>query len=429
MLDHVWQTDPEVAEAIYNETRRQATTLEMIASENFVSEAVLEAQGSVLTNKYAEGYPGRRYYGGCEFVDVVEDLARRRACRLFGAEHANVQPHSGTQANMAAYYALLRHGDTILGMSLAHGGHLSHGHKVNFSGSHFHIVAYGVHPETERIDYDQVRELALEHRPRMILAGASAYPREIDFAPFRQVADEVGAYFLVDMAHFAGLVAAGLHQSPIPWADVVTTTTHKTLRGPRGGMILCRQNLAKEIDKTTFPGYQGGPLMHVIAAKAVALKEAEGEEFRAYQRQIQANARTLAQALAEGGARLVSGGTDTHLMLVDVTPLGLTGKEAEAALERAGITVNKNAIPFDKHPPAVASGIRIGTPALTTRGMKEGEMRTIAGWILQVLRAPQDEARQKAIRREVEALCREFPLYARRLEACRAPSARPAGAP
>lgn len=416
MLDHVWTVDPEVARAIVGETRRQETTLEMIASENFVSEAVLEAQGSVLTNKYAEGYPGKRYYGGCEFVDVIEDLARERAKRLFGADHANVQPHSGSQANIAAYYSVLKHGDKVLGMSLAHGGHLTHGHKVNFSGSHFQIVQYGVNETTERIDYDMVRDLARDHRPQLILAGASAYPREIDFKTFREIADEVGARLMVDMAHFAGLVAAGLHGSPVPYADLVTTTTHKTLRGPRGGMILCKEELAKAVDKQIFPGYQGGPLEHVIAGKAVAFQEALGEPFREYQRQVVSNAKTLAQTLADGGARLISGGTDNHLMLVDVTPLGLTGQQAETALEHAGITVNKNAIPFDKNPPAVASGIRIGTPALTTRGLKDAEMQRIGAWILEVLRAPQDEGVQQRVRREVAELCGQFPLYAKRLE-------------
>ncbi|GMU54831.1 MAG: serine hydroxymethyltransferase [Candidatus Xenobia bacterium] len=419
MLEHVWKTDPEVARAILAETERQATTLEMIASENFVSEAVLEASGSVLTNKYAEGYPGKRYYGGCEFVDVCEDLARKRACELFKADHANVQPHSGSSANIAAYYAMMQHGDTLMGMSLAHGGHLTHGHKVNFSGTHFKIVQYEVHPETELIDYDQVRSLAREHKPKVLLAGWSAYSRQIDFKIFREIADEVGAFFMVDMAHFAGLVVAGLHGNPVEYSDVVTTTTHKTLRGPRGGMILCREKLAKEVDKRMFPGYQGGPLEHVIAAKAVAFKEAMSEEFKVYQRQIVANARALAKALAEGGARIVSGGTDTHLMLVDVTPLGLTGQTAEHALGTAGITANKNAIPFDKNPPAVASGIRLGTPALTTRGLKEPQMEQIAEWILEVLKAPQDEARLRDIRGRVLRLCEEFPLYRDRLERSR----------
>lgn len=420
MLQHLWHTDPEVAQAIYNETARQEHTLEMIASENFVSEAVLEAQGSVLTNKYAEGYPGRRYYGGCENVDVIEELARKRACEIFGADHANVQPHSGSSANLAAYYSMAKHGDTIMGMSLAHGGHLTHGHKVNFSGSHFNVIQYGLNPDTELIDYDQMRSLALEHKPAVILAGSSAYPREINFAPFREVADEIGARFMVDMAHFAGLVAAGLHQNPVPLADIVTTTTHKTLRGPRGGMILCKEELAKAVDKTVFPGYQGGPLEHVVAGKAVAFKEALQPEFKEYQKNIVANARTLAAILAEGGVRLISGGTDTHLILADVTPLGLTGRDAENALHRAGITVNKNAIPFDKNPPAVASGIRMGTPALTTRGMKAEQMKLIGSWIVSVLKAPNDESLGEKIRGEVNELCAGFPLYAHRLESDKA---------
>lgn len=415
MLDHVWAADAEVAQAIYSELDRQEHTLEMIASENFVSEAVLEAQGSVLTNKYAEGYPGRRYYGGCENVDIIESLARQRACELFGADHANVQPHSGSSANLAAYYSLAEHGATVLGMSLAHGGHLTHGHKVNFSGSHFNVVQYGLHPETERIDYEEMRRLAREYKPAIILAGSSAYPREIEFAPFREAADEVGAKLMVDMAHFAGLVAAGIHQNPVKYADLVTTTTHKTLRGPRGGMILCRAEYAKAVDKTVFPGYQGGPLEHVIAAKAVALKEAQQPSFKEYQRRIVANARALAAVLAEGGVRLISGGTDTHLILADVTPLGLTGKDAENALHRAGITVNKNAIPFDKNPPAIASGIRMGTPALSTRGMGEAEMKRIGHWMLEALQAPDDEELGRRIRGEVRELCEAFPLYAERL--------------
>ncbi len=424
MMEHLWRTDPEIARAVLSETQRQATTLEMIASENFVSEAVLEAIGSVLTNKYAEGYPGKRYYGGCEFVDICEDLARRRACELFGADHANVQPHSGSSANIAAYYAMMEHGDTLMGMSLAHGGHLTHGHKVNFSGSHFKIVQYELNPETERIDYDQVRKLAREHKPKVLLAGWSAYSRHIDFKIFREVADEVGAFFMVDMAHFAGLVVAGLYPNPVEHAHIVTSTTHKTLRGPRGGMILCQEKvmrageewpLAKKLDSRIFPGYQGGPLEHIIAAKAVAFKEASTEEFKAYQRQIVANARALAKHLSDGGLRIVSGGTDTHLMLVDVTPLGLTGTSAEHALEAAGITANKNAIPFDKNPPAVASGIRLGTPALTTRGLKEPQMEQIAEWILEVLKAPEDEARGRDIRGKVLRMCEEFPLYRDRL--------------
>ena len=416
MLKHVWETDPEVAQAIYDETERQEHTLEMIASENMVSEAVLEAQGSILTNKYAEGYPGRRYYGGCENVDVIENLARQRACAIFGADHANVQPHSGSQANMAAYYSVAKHGDTILGLSLAHGGHLTHGHKVNFSGSHFNVIQYGLDRETERIDYEEMRRLALEYKPRVLLAGSSAYPREIDFAPFRAVADEIGAIFMVDMAHFAGLVAAGLHQNPVPLADIVTTTTHKTLRGPRGGMILCKESLAKAVDKIVFPGYQGGPLEHVIAAKAVALKEAQQDSFKEYQRHIVENSRALAKVLADGGARLISGGTDTHLILVDVTPLGLTGRDAENALHNAGITVNKNAIPYDTNPPAVASGIRMGTPALTSRGMGVKEMEKIGGWILDILKAPQDEQLAKKVLGAVKEMCLEFPKYASHLE-------------
>ncbi|MBI3929692.1 MAG: serine hydroxymethyltransferase [Armatimonadetes bacterium] len=416
MLDHVWKVDPEVARAIQDETRRQATTIELIASENFVSEAVLEAAGSVLTNKYAEGYPGRRYYGGCRFVDVAEDLARKRACELFGADHANVQPHSGASANIAAYYSVMKHGDTLMAMSLDHGGHLTHGHKVNFSGSHFQIVHYGVCPETEQIDYDQVRDMARQHRPQVLLAGYSAYPRKIDFKIFREIADEVGAVFMVDMAHFAGLSAVGLYPNPVEHADIVTTTTHKTLRGPRGGMILCREQFAKALDRQIFPGYQGGPLMHIIAAKAVALKEAQSPAFRVYQQQILANAKKLSETLAAGCLRLVSGGTDNHLMLVDVTPLGLTGSVAEAALEEAGITTNKNAIPFDKNPPAVASGIRLGTPAVTTRGMKQAEMEKIGRWILECLKSPQDEALKVRIREEVASLCGRFPLYAERIE-------------
>ncbi len=421
MLDHLWREDPEVAQGIADETKRQATTLEMIASENFVSEAVLEALGSVLTNKYAEGYPGKRYYGGCEYVDVIEELARKRACELFGADHANVQPHSGASANIAAFYSIMKHGDKLLGLSLAHGGHLTHGHKVNFSGSHFEIVHYEVDPKTERIDYDQVVDLARKHRPQVVLAGYSAYPRELDFKPFRDVATEIGAVFMVDMAHFAGLAATGLHPNPVPIADVVTTTTHKTLRGPRGGMILCKQDFVKNIDRSIFPGYQGGPLEHVVAAKAVAFKEALQPAFKDYCRQVVANAQILAATLAEGGARLVSGGTDNHLVLVDVTPLGLTGKVAEESLEAAGITTNKNAIPFDKNPPTICSGIRVGTPALTTRGMKEAEMKQIGAWILQVLKAPDDEGVRKKVRGQVEELAAQFPLYARRLERNRQP--------
>jgi glycine hydroxymethyltransferase len=422
MLDNVWSVDPEVAQAIVAETERQSTTLEMIASENFVSEAVLEAMGSVLTNKYAEGYPGKRYYGGCAQVDVIEELARQRVCKLFGAEHANVQPHSGASANIAAFYSVLKHGDKILALSLAHGGHLTHGHSVNFSGVNFEVQHYGVRPDTEVIDYDQVADLAREHKPKLLIAGYSAYTRILDFALFRKIADEVGAMFLVDMAHFAGLAATGVHPNPVEYADIVTSTTHKTLRGPRGGLILCKKAYAAGIDRAIFPGYQGGPLEHVIAGKAVAFKEALEPSFRAYQTQIVANAKVLAQRLADGGARLVSGGTDNHLMLVDVTPFGLTGKVAEHALESAGITTNKNAIPFDKNPPAVTSGIRIGTPALTTRGMKEAEMTQIADWILSVLKSPSDESLQKKVKQSIGELCERFPLYRQRLEASRRPT-------
>ncbi len=403
--------DPEIAEAIRHEVARQEEGLELIASENFVSPAVLEAQGSVLTNKYAEGYPGRRYYGGCEFVDVAESLAIARAKELFGADHANVQPHSGAQANMAVYIAKLKPGDTLLGMNLAHGGHLTHGHPLNFSGKYFKVVPYGVTERDERIDYEELERLAREHRPKMIVVGASAYPRVIDFARIRKVADATGALMMTDMAHIAGLVAAGVHPSPVPHSDFVTTTTHKTLRGPRGGLILCREQYAKDIDRALFPGVQGGPLMHVIAAKAVCFKEALSAGFRDYQLQIVKNARRLAEGLSKAGFRLVSGGTDNHLMLVDVFSRGITGKVAEAALGRASITVNKNAIPFDKNPPLVASGIRIGTPAVTTRGMKEAEMDTIAGLMARVLSAPEDEATAAAVKAEVEALCRAFPLY------------------
>ena len=408
-------TDPEVFEAIRREAERQHASLELIASENFVSPAVLEALGSVLTNKYAEGYPGRRYYGGCEWVDVVERLAIERACQLFGAEHANVQPHAGAQANMAAYMAFMEPGDTFLGMNLAHGGHLTHGSPVNFSGKWFRVVSYQVDPKTERIDYDALRELAKKERPKLIIAGASAYPRIIDFEAFRRIADEVGALLMVDMAHIAGLVAAGLHPSPVPHAQFVTTTTHKTLRGPRGGMVLCQADYAKEIDKAVFPGLQGGPLMHVIAAKAVALKEASTEEFKAYQRQIVANAKTLAEELLSRGYRLVSGGTDNHLMLVDVKQKGLTGKDAEKALDEVGVTVNKNTIPFDTESPFVTSGIRIGTPAVTSRGMKEDAMRVIARVIDTALQAAVkgelDQVKER-LRGEVAELCKAYPLYA-----------------
>ena len=405
-------SDPEIARAIDEEVRRQQTTLELIASENFVSEAVLEAMGSPLTNKYAEGYPGKRYYGGCEFVDKAESLAIERAKALFGAEHANVQPHSGAQANMSVYVAMLKPGDTILGMNLAHGGHLTHGHPLNFSGKFFTIIPYGVRKEDERLDYDEFERLAREHRPKMIVVGASAYPRQFDFARIRAVANDVGSLVMTDMAHIAGLVAAGAHPSPIPHSDFVTTTTHKTLRGPRGGMVLCRAQFAKDIDRAVFPGVQGGPLMHVIAGKAVCFKEALSPEFRTYQHQIVANAARMAQGIARAGFRLVSGGTDNHMMLVDVFSRGLTGKVAEAALGRAAITVNKNAIPFDQNPPMTASGIRIGTPAITTRGMRETEMDAIAGLITRALEAPEDAATAAAVKAEVEALCRSFPLAA-----------------
>jgi glycine hydroxymethyltransferase len=408
------ETDPDVATAIARETARQAEGLELIASENFVSSAVLEAAGSVFTNKYAEGYPGRRYYGGCEEVDVVEQLAIARAKALFGAEHANVQPHSGAQANMAVFLATLKPGDTILGMSLAMGGHLTHGHPLNFSGKYFNVVSYGVRPDDERIDYEELRRVALEHKPKVIIAGASAYPRVIDFARFRAVADEVGALFMTDMAHIAGLVAAGVHPSPVPHSDFVSTTTHKTLRGPRAGMVLCRERFAKDLDRAVFPGIQGGPLVHVVAAKAVCLKEAAEPAFAVYQRQTAANAARLAAAVSAGGFRLVSGGTDNHMLLVDVFSKGLTGKAAEAALGKAGITVNKNAIPFDKNPPMVASGIRIGTPAITTRGMTEPQMDQIGEFITRALQSPDDGRVLAAVKSEVEALCKQFPLYAER---------------
>ena len=405
------ESDPEIADAIRNELHRQNIGLELIASENFVSRAILEADGSVFTNKYAEGYPGRRYYGGCEYVDVVERAAIARAQALFRADHANVQPHSGAQANMAVYFTLLKPGDTVLGMNLAHGGHLSHGHPLNFSGKLYTIVPYGVRKEDERIDYDELDRLAETHRPKMIMAGASAYPRVIDFARMRRAADRAGAALVTDMAHIAGLVAAGVHPSPVPHSDFVTTTTHKTLRGPRAGMVLCREVHAKELDKNVFPGIQGGPLVHIIAAKAVCLKEAAEPAFAAYQRQIVANAAKLASVLMANGFRLVSGGTDNHLMLVDVFSKGLTGKIAETALGKAGITVNKNAIPFDQNPPMVASGIRIGTPAVTTRGMGEAEMEIIGELIARALKTPDDDRALGSVRAEVEALCRRFPLY------------------
>jgi glycine hydroxymethyltransferase len=409
------QIDPDIADIIRAETERQSRNLELIASENFVSEAVLEAVGSVLTNKYAEGYPGRRYYGGCEVVDRAEELAITRARELFGAEHVNVQPHSGSQANMAVYFTLLKPGDTVLAPNLAHGGHLTAGSPMSFSGKLYAIVPYGVRKDTERIDLDQVRDLARQHRPKLIIAGGSAFPRAIDFKPFREIADEVGAALMADIAHPAGLVAAGLHPSPVPYADFVTTTTHKTLRGPRGGMVMCRTAYAKDLDRTVLPGIQGGPLMHVIAAKAVAFREAQAPEWRAYQRQIVANAHALAEALMARGHRLVSGGTDTHLMLVDLTARGITGKDAQEALDRAWITVNKNGIPFDTKGPMVTSGIRIGTPAVTSRDMKEPEMVAIAGCIDRVLTGLGNEAVEAAVRAEVAELTGRFPLYAERL--------------
>ena len=410
------RTDPEVAAAIDNETRRQHEGLELIASENFVSEAVLEAAGSVFTNKYAEGYPGKRYYGGCEYAHVVENLARDRAKQLFGAEHANVQSHSGSSANMEAYSAVLQPGDTILGLNLAHGGHLTHGHHLNFSGKTYKIVPYGVTKETETIDYDDLEKLAEKERPKLIIGGGSAYPRIIDFERMRKIADKVGALFLVDMAHFAGLVAGGVHPSPVPHAHIVTSTTHKTLRGPRAGMILSRQEFAPAIDKVVFPGMQGGPLVHIIAAKAVCFREALQPEFRDYARQIVANAKVLAETLAGEGFRIISGGTDTHLMLVDVFSKGMLGSEAEKALGEAGITVNKNAIPFDTNPPMKPSGIRIGTPALTTRGMKEREMRRVGKWIAEALNNRNDASTLSRIRREVLELADAFPLYVERRE-------------
>ena len=408
------EVDLEIARALDRETDRQARTLELIASENFVSEAVLQALGSVLTNKYAEGLPGRRYYGGCEFVDVAETLAIERAKKLFNAEHANVQAHSGAQANQAVYMTALKPGDTVLGMSLAHGGHLTHGHPLNFSGKMYKIVSYGVRKDTETIDYDELERLALGHRPRLIIAGASAYPRTLDFERFAAIAQKCEALLMVDMAHIAGLIAAGLHPSPFPHADFVTTTTHKTLRGPRGGAVFCKGQYAKDLDKIVFPGIQGGPLMHVIAAKAVCFQEALRPEFRDYQKQVLANARALAAALEEDLFRIVAGGTDTHLMLVDVFSRKVTGKQAEQNLERAGITVNKNVIPFDTNPPMTASGIRLGTPAVTTRGMKETEMQQIGRWIAEVLNHLEDESIRQHVRSEVEALTERFPLYENR---------------
>ncbi|MGC2695618.1 MAG: serine hydroxymethyltransferase [Candidatus Angelobacter sp.] len=405
------ESDPEIARAIANEVRRQHEGLELIASENFVSMAILEAAGSVFTNKYAEGYPGKRYYGGCEFTDVVENLARDRAKQLFGADHANVQPHSGSQANMAAYMSLLQPGDPVMGLNLAHGGHLTHGHPLNFSGKMYKIIPYGVRKDTELIDYDEMEQIALRERPKMIIGGGSAYSRVFDFARMRQIADKVGAKLMVDMAHFAGLVAGGAHPSPIPHADIVTTTTHKTLRGPRAGMVLCRQELAAIVDKIVLPGIQGGPLVHIIAAKAVCFKEALQPAFKDYARQIVANAKVLAGKLMNEGFRIISGGTDTHLMLIDVFAKGMLGSEAETALGQAGMTVNKNAIPFDTNPPLRPSGIRIGTPALTTRGMKEPEMVQTGAWIAEALTNHKDAQVLSRIRKQVLELADAFPLY------------------
>ncbi len=410
----LYEVDPEIAAAIDNEARRQHEGLELIASENFVSEAVLEAAGSVFTNKYAEGYPGKRYYGGCEFTDVVENLARDRAKQLFGAEHANVQPHAGSQANMEAYAAVLQPGDTILGLNLAHGGHLTHGHHLNFSGKTYKIIPYGVTKETETIDYDELEKLAEKERPKLIIGGGSAYPRTIDFARMRQIADKVGALYLVDMAHFAGLVAGGAHPSPVPHAHIVTSTTHKTLRGPRSGMILSKAEFGAAIDKVVFPGMQGGPLVHIMAAKAVCFREAMQPEFRDYARQVVANAKVLAETLAREGFRIISGGTDTHLMLVDVFSKGMLGSEAEKALGEAAITVNKNAIPFDTNPPLKPSGIRIGSPALTTRGMKEDEMRQIGRWIAEALLHRAEAGVLSKVHKQVLELSEKFPLYPER---------------
>ena len=409
-MNWIEQQDPEIWAAIVGEQDRQRNGLEMIASENYTSPAVMQAMGSVLTNKYAEGYPGKRYYGGCHFVDIAEDLARERAKKLFGAEHVNVQPHSGAQANTAVYLAALEPGDSVLGLDLAHGGHLTHGMKLNISGKLYHFHSYGVRPDNHRIDFDQIAALCKEHKPKMIVAGASAYPREMEHGKFAEIARSCGAKLMVDMAHYAGIVAAGLHDDPVPVADYVTTTTHKTLRGPRGGMIICKEIHAKDIDRSVFPGIQGGPLMHVIAGKAVCFGEALQNSFRTYIEQVLDNAKTLAETLLAGGAKLVSGGTDNHLMLADVTPLGVSGRQAEVALERCDITVNKNMIPFDQRKPMDPSGIRIGTPALTTRGLGRREMQSIGGWILQVLKAPDDESLAKRIRGEVLQLCRQFPV-------------------
>ncbi|MDI6776554.1 MAG: serine hydroxymethyltransferase [Syntrophales bacterium] len=409
------KTDPEVARALLQETRRQTEKLNLITSENFVSEAVLEAQGSILTNKYAEGYPGKRYYGGCKFVDTVETLAIKRCKQLFGAEHVNVQPHSGTQANMAVYFSVLQPGDTILGMKLSHGGHLSHGSPTNFSGRFYNVVSYGVDRETETIDFNEVEALAKKHRPKLIVAGASAYPRVIDFERFRMVADQAGAMVVADVAHIAGLVATGFHPSPVKSSEFVTSTTHKTLRGPRGGFVMCRKEFAKMLDSCVFPGMQGGPLMHVVAAKAVAFKEALSGEFKDYQSQVVKNARTMADGLISRGFRLVSGGTDNHMVLADLTDKGITGKDAQEVLDRTGIAVNKNSIPFDTRSPQITSGIRIGTPAVTTRGMKEGEMKIIARLISEVLMHMDNEKRLQEIGEEVKALCEKFSLYSERL--------------
>jgi glycine hydroxymethyltransferase len=410
------KVDPEVNRAIQLETRRQAGKIELIASENFVSEAVLEAQGSIMTNKYAEGYPGKRYYGGCEFVDIAENLAIERCKQLFGAEHVNVQPHSGTQANMAVYFAAVQPGDTVLGMNLSHGGHLSHGSPANFSGKFYKIISYGVDKDSETIDYVQLEKLAKEHKPKMIVVGASAYPRTLDFVRFRKIADEVGAVIMADIAHIAGLVAVGLHPTPVPICEYVTSTTHKTLRGPRGGLIMCKEAYAKTLNSRVFPGMQGGPLMHIIAAKAVAFKEALLPEFKQYQQQILNNAQVMADELKNQGFRLISGGTDNHLMLVDLTPKGATGKDAQEALDRAGITVNKNGIPFDTKGPQITSGIRIGTPAVTTRGMKENEMRLIASYIADVISNINDENKIQAVAEKVKELCARFPLYQQRIK-------------
>lgn len=410
------KVDPEVNHAIELETRRQVEKIELIASENFVSEAVLEAQGSIMTNKYAEGYPGKRYYGGCEFVDIVENLAIERCKQLFGADSVNVQPHSGTQANMAVYFSVLQPGDTVLGMNLSHGGHLSHGSPANFSGKFYKIIPYGVDQDTETIDFGEMEKLAKEHKPKMIIVGASAYPRTLDFTRFRKIADEVGAVIMADIAHIAGLVAVGLHPTPVPVCEYVTSTTHKTLRGPRGGLIMCKGAYAKTLNSRVFPGMQGGPLMHIIAAKAVAFKEALSPEFKQYQQQILKNAQAMADELKNQGFRLVSGGTDNHLMLVDLTAKGVTGKEAQEALDRAAITVNKNGIPFDTKGPQITSGIRIGTPAVTTRGMKENEMRLIASYIADVIKNINEENKIQAVAGKVKTLCAQFPLYQRRIK-------------